>query len=51
MPQLFPMNWLFLSILLTLTVYFVLNLVYFLPFKNPSSKNFNKQYLYKNWKW
>nr|YP_009480283.1 ATP synthase F0 subunit 8 [Argas walkerae]AIZ58478.1 ATP synthase F0 subunit 8 [Argas walkerae]AIZ58491.1 ATP synthase F0 subunit 8 [Argas walkerae] len=51
MPQLFPMNWLLLSILLTFTIYFELNLIYFIPFYKKSKKIFKQLNLNKNWKW
>nr|UYB77966.1 ATP synthase F0 subunit 8 [Argas persicus] len=51
MPQLFPMNWIFLSILLFTTIYLELNLIYFFPFIFKKNIFLKKNNLSKNWKW
>nr|YP_010535405.1 ATP synthase F0 subunit 8 [Argas ricei]UYB77979.1 ATP synthase F0 subunit 8 [Argas sp. San Antonio ARK-2022a]UYB77992.1 ATP synthase F0 subunit 8 [Argas ricei] len=51
MPQLFPMNWLLLSLSLFIIIYFELTLIYFLPFFKKSSFLMKKNVIQKNWKW
>nr|YP_010304994.1 ATP synthase F0 subunit 8 [Semidalis macleodi]ULR86825.1 ATP synthase F0 subunit 8 [Semidalis macleodi] len=52
MPQMAPMNWLFLFIYSILMLYLFSNLNYFINYKNLSFKSkINKNLKLNNWKW
>nr|QLD97079.1 ATP synthase F0 subunit 8 [Secretargas transgariepinus]QLD97092.1 ATP synthase F0 subunit 8 [Secretargas transgariepinus] len=51
MPQLFPMNWIILSLYFTLNIYMLLMIFYFNQFFKKKWKKNNFLKLNKKWKW
>nr|YP_009480270.1 ATP synthase F0 subunit 8 [Navis striatus]AIZ58452.1 ATP synthase F0 subunit 8 [Navis striatus]AIZ58465.1 ATP synthase F0 subunit 8 [Navis striatus] len=51
MPQLFPMNWTFLSSYFFLSIISLISMIYFIPFFKKKKKLLLKKEFYKNWMW
>nr|AGI97906.1 ATP synthase F0 subunit 8 [Eriosoma lanuginosum] len=48
MPQMAPMNWLILFIYFIMSLYIIMNMMYFNFMKTPNSQNMNKMYQIKH---